>query len=65
MPLWGFPLQTDSTKFKLFNLLSLTHKMFKVSKYKEKTKFGSTKKGIPTQTGLPKFKLFLLLTLVT
>ena len=37
-------------KFKIFNLLSWTHKMFKVSKYKRKTKFDQN-------LGLPKWRV--------
>ena len=47
---------------KLFNLLSYTHEIFKVSKYKGKIKFDKIwgcQNGGPPQTGPHKFKLFI------
>ena len=63
---WGFqhgiPFKQGPPKFKLFNFLSWTHEIFKVSKHKGKIKFDQilepTTMGGPSQTRPPKFKTF-------
>ena len=50
-PKMGFP------KFKLFNLLSYTHEIFKVSQYEGKAKLVGSQMRAPPN-GLRKFKLF-------
>ena len=57
----GGSSERDHPKFKLYNLLSWTHKIFKVSNCKEKIKYennwGYQNEGIHLQQGCQKFKL--------
>ena len=61
---WGFKMEVFSkrgpSKFKLFNLLSWTHKTSKVAKYikKKLTKFGGSEMEIPPKRGRQISKLF-------
>ena len=52
----------DPPKFELFNVLSRTHEIFKVTKHKGKktnlTKFGGTKIGIPASNKAAKILNF-------
>ena len=61
VPKSGFPPKRCPPKFKLFNLLSWTHEIFKVTKYKRKIKFDQIlgyQNWRSPQTKQPKFKSF-------
>ena len=59
----GGPPHTGPSKFKLFNLFSWTHQIFKTSQYTEKinlTKFGGSKMGGPPKESRQKSNFLTL-----